>query len=186
MQVPTSPVFSCSTPLPATKRAGFECRKLGLWVIQIVLLSSYVGSSIKNFQGHFKNKLILSLLPSLLHLSLFFKFFLGLHLWHMDVTRQGVKSQLQLLPHTTAMAIPDPSCVCELCHSLQQQWIFKPLSKVRNRTYILIDTSWVLNLLSHNGNSSSPSLIPTSSLQKLRALQCSVSKHCPRASFWPS
>ena len=35
----------------------------------------------------------------------------------------------------------------------RQHQILNPLSKVRDRTYILLDTSQVLNPLSHNGNS---------------------------------
>ena len=42
----------------------------------------------------------------------FFLFFLGPHLWHMEVTRLGVKSELQLLAYTTATAMPDPSHIC--------------------------------------------------------------------------
>ena len=43
-----------------------------------------------------------------------------------------------------------------LCHSHSsswQCWILNPLSEVRDRTCILMDTSWGLNLLSHNGDS---------------------------------
>ena len=34
--------------------------------------------------------------------------FLGLHLWHMDVPRLGVKSELQLSAYATATEVPDP------------------------------------------------------------------------------
>ena len=34
----------------------------------------------------------------------FFFFFLGPHLWHMEVPRLGVKSELQVLAYTTATA----------------------------------------------------------------------------------
>ena len=34
--------------------------------------------------------------------------FLGLHLWHMEVPRPGVQSELLLLAYTTATATPDP------------------------------------------------------------------------------
>ena len=42
------------------------------------------------------------------------------------------------------------SCICELHRSSWQCQIFNPLSKARDQTHILY---WVLNLLSHNGNS---------------------------------
>ena len=71
----------------------------------------------------------------------------------MEVPRLGVESELQLLACTTATAMQDPSCFCNLCHSLQQHWIFNPSSKARDQTHILMDTSRVLNPLSHNGNS---------------------------------
>ena len=43
--------------------------------------------------------------------------------------------------------------ICDLCHSLWQGRILNPLGKARDQTHILMDTSQVLNLLSHNGNS---------------------------------
>ena len=46
--------------------------------------------------------------------------FLGLHLWHMNVPRIGVKSELQLLAYAAATAMPDPSCVCDLHHNSRQ------------------------------------------------------------------
>jgi len=57
------------------------------------------------------------------------------------------------------------SAAASLCHSntrselhlqlmLQRQhWILNPLSKARDPAHILMDTSWVLNQLNHNGNS---------------------------------
>ena len=46
------------------------------------------------------------------------------------------------------------SCVCDLQWSLRQGRLLNPLSKTRDRTHILMDnTSQVLNLLSHSGNS---------------------------------
>ena len=47
----------------------------------------------------------------------------------------------------------DPSQVCDLHHSSQQRQILNPLSKVRDRTCILKDPSWVHKPLSHEGNS---------------------------------
>ena len=43
----------------------------------------------------------------------------------------------------------DASLYC----SLQQHWILNPLSEARDQTHVLMHTSQVLNLLSHNGNS---------------------------------
>ena len=50
---------------------------------------------------------------------------------------------LQLPAYTTATATRDPSCVCNLDHSSQQCRILDPLSKTRNPTCILTDTSQV-------------------------------------------
>ena len=71
----------------------------------------------------------------------------------MKVTGLGIKSELQLLTYTTAMVTLDPSHICDLYCSLQEHRILNPLSEARDRTHILMDTSWVLNLRSHNGNS---------------------------------
>ena len=38
----------------------------------------------------------------------FLFFFLGPHLWHMEVPRLRVKSELQLPAYTTATEMPDP------------------------------------------------------------------------------
>ena len=41
-----------------------------------------------------------------------------LYLWHMEVPRLGVKSQLQLWAYTTATAMLDLSHICDLHRSL--------------------------------------------------------------------
>ena len=50
----------------------------------------------------------------------------------MEVPRLGVKSELQLLAYTTAIATADPSCVCNL-HCSSWQWrILNALSRARD------------------------------------------------------
>ena len=84
----------------------------------------------------------------------FFLFFLfRAALVYMEVARLGVKSELQLLDYTTAVATQDLSHICKLHHSSLQHRILNPPSKARDWTHILMDTSQVLNPLSHYGNS---------------------------------
>ena len=47
----------------------------------------------------------------------------------MEVLRLGVKSELQLQAHATAMATLDPSHIYDLHCSLWQCWILNPLSQ---------------------------------------------------------
>ena len=75
---------------------------------------------------------------------IFFFFFLGLHMWHMEVPGLGV--------YTTATATRDLSRICDLHHSSWQHQVLNPLSEARNRTLILMDVSQVLNPLSHSRN----------------------------------
>ena len=51
----------------------------------------------------------------------------------------GVKSEIQLQAYTTAAAMQDPSHI----YSSQQSRITDPLSKARDKTRILMDTSQV-------------------------------------------
>ena len=46
--------------------------------------------------------------------------FLGPHLWHMEVPRLGMESELQLPADTTATTMPDPNHVCDRHCSLRQ------------------------------------------------------------------
>ena len=69
--------------------------------------------------------------------------FLGPHLWHMEIPRLGVESELQLLAYITAKAMQDLSDVCNLCHSSWLHWIFNPPREARDQTCIIMDTSQV-------------------------------------------
>ena len=69
----------------------------------------------------------------------------------MEVPSLGVQLELQLPANATATQ--NLSHTCNLHHSPQQPQILNPLSKGRDQTCILMDTSQVHNLLSHNGNS---------------------------------
>ena len=72
--------------------------------------------------------------------------FLGPHLWHMEIPRLGVESaELWLPAYTTAIAIWDLSCICDLHHSSWQRRILNPLSRAGNQTHILMDTCQFVN-----------------------------------------
>ena len=86
---------------------------------------------------HFK----VNLLSYLFIICILF-YFLGLHLWHVEVPRLGVQSELQLLAYE-ATAAQDPSSICGLHYSSRQRRILNPLSKARDQTCILMDTSWI-------------------------------------------
>ena len=72
----------------------------------------------------------------------------------MQVPRLGLKSELQLLAYTTAAAMPDLSCICDLCCNLWPHQILNPLSEAKDGIHILMDTRRLLNLLSHTGTPS--------------------------------
>ena len=67
--------------------------------------------------------------------------FLGPHLWHVDVLRLEVKSELQLLAYATATAIRDLSHICDQNHSSRQHQIADPLGEARHGTCILMDAN---------------------------------------------
>ena len=71
-----------------------------------------------------------------------------------EVPRLGVKSELQMPAYAkaTATAMMGLSHVCELQRHSRQRWILNPLSEARDGIHILMDTTWVHYLLSHNEN----------------------------------
>ena len=78
-----------------------------------------------------------------LFLLFFFFCFLEPQVQHMEVSRLGVLSELQQPGYATATAAWDLSHVCDLHHSSQKFQILDPLSEARDRTHILMDTSWI-------------------------------------------
>ena len=76
--------------------------------------------------------------------TFFFFFFLVLYLWHM----KGVKPEPQLLAYATGTATQDPRHICDLPH-----WDLQPIEQGQGLNLHPHGSSWVLNPLSHSGNS---------------------------------
>ena len=91
-----------------------------------------------NLLGHGTTRVYLKVF-----VCLFVCCFLGLRLWHMEILRLGVELELQLLAYIIATAMPDLRLLYNLYHSSWQCWILSPLSKARDQTCILMDTSQV-------------------------------------------
>ena len=66
---------------------------------------------------------------------------LGPHPQHGEVPRLGVELELQLPAYVTGTATQDLSCICDPHHSSWWRWILNPLSKARDWTRVLMDTS---------------------------------------------
>ena len=78
-------------------------------------------------------------------LSFFFFFF-----WlfratplHTEIPRLEAESELQLPASTTATAMLNPSQSCDPHHGSWQHWILNLLSRTRDQTHVLLDTSQV-------------------------------------------
>ena len=69
----------------------------------------------------------------------------------MKVSGLEVELELQLPAYTTATAMPDLSCICELHHSSWQHQILNSLNDARDQTHILVDTSQILFLRAMRG-----------------------------------
>ena len=83
------------------------------------------------------------LLLLLLFFFVFLSFFLGLHPRHMKLPKLGVELELELPAYATATARPELSCICHLHHGSRQCQTLNSLSKARDQTRILVDTSRV-------------------------------------------
>ena len=81
-----------------------------------------------------------------------FFLFKGPRVWHMEVPGLGVELELQLRPTPQPQQHWTEPHLWSMLQSVATPEL-NPLSEVRDRTHILMDISWVFNLLSHNGNS---------------------------------
>ena len=61
----------------------------------------------------------------------------------MEVPRLGVELELHLLAYTTATAMWNPTCICDLHHSSRPCWILNLLSESRDQTLVFVDASQV-------------------------------------------
>ena len=64
---------------------------------------------------------------------------------HVEILKLGVESELQLPAYTTATAMPDTSCVCDLHHSSWQLQILNLLSKARDQIRNLMVPSQIVS-----------------------------------------
>ena len=71
----------------------------------------------------------------------------------MEVTSLGVKLELQLPAHATAISTGDLSPVCDLHHSSRQRRIPNPLNEARDRTHVLMDASQICFCCATTGTS---------------------------------
>ena len=106
----------------------------------------------------------------------------------MEFPEVGVKLDLQLPAYTTATATAmlDLNRICNLPCGLQQHQVLDPLSEARDWTCVLVDTSRVLNSLSHNENSRSQFLIISSPSLFLCVCMCVCVSFSPFPSLYPT
>ena len=71
----------------------------------------------------------------------FLNFVGGAHPWHMEFSRLGVKSELQLPAYITGTATLDQSHIWNRHHSSGQSWFLNPLNRARGQIHIPVDTS---------------------------------------------
>ena len=101
-------------------------------LLQCTFLFHFLGAFPKRIVGYIgmwcgntdEDELIL-----ILFIYLFIFCFLGLHLQHTELPRLGVESELQLPAYTTAIAMWDPSFICDLHRSSWQCRILSPHSE---------------------------------------------------------
>ena len=110
---------------------------------------------------------------------LFLFFFSGQLPRHVEVPRLGVESELQFLAYATATAMRDLSLVSNLHHSSRQHQILNPLSEVRDRTRILMDSSRICFLCATMGTMSFfSSFLPTPQHREFLGQESDPSHSC--------
>ena len=130
------PLCSALTPLLTPMSVSPSCSPILSWILYPAL-TSWVVSVI-----------------TFCFVLFCFVLFLAPYPRYMEGPRLRVESELQLRAYTAATATPDLCRVRGLQHSSQHRQTLSPLSEARDGTRVLMDSSRVLNLLSHNGNSS--------------------------------
>ena len=80
-------------------------------------------------------------LSTIYFISFLFICFSGSHLGHMDIPRLDFEWELQLPAYATARSTPDLSHIYNLHYILRQSQIFNSLSKARDQTLILTETT---------------------------------------------
>ena len=83
----------------------------------------------------------------------FFSFFHAHGIWMFPGSQARSQIRAAVPAYATAIATWDPNYICDLHCSSWQHQILNALSEARDWTCILMDTSRVLNLLSHNKKS---------------------------------
>lgn len=138
---------SCSVTLvctllgsvPCVPHTKFEEKNMKIHIIFIIY-----NTNKNTFSCH-----LVKLKPNILSIFWFILFFLlWLYLWHIEVPRLGVASELQLSAYSTATATWDPSCICDLCGRLPRSLTHLARPQI-NPTL----SYQFINLMSHNGNS---------------------------------
>ena len=76
-----------------------------------------------------------------LNLYIFFLFRAAPMSYQSSQARGQIRAIAAGLPHSHSKQ--DPSCICDLHHSLWQCWIPDPLNEARDWSHILMDTSWI-------------------------------------------
>ena len=146
------PLAEASAPLSRASLGPCRLPELGGWLF-------HSGNHLARQQHEARTLLPsargLTSLRALSCLVFLFCFVLTVHLQHMEVPRLEVELGPQPPAHATATAMPDPSHICDLHCSLWRHQILNPLSKARDQSTSSQRQRWLLNLLSHNRNSTS-------------------------------
>ena len=83
--------------------------------------------------------------PRRVEFFFFFFGFLGLHSWHMEVSRLAIIGVGAASLHHSHSNTRSKPWVCDLQDSSRQCWIHNPLSKARDWTYNLMVPSWIVS-----------------------------------------
>ena len=87
------------------------------------------------------------------NLQIFFRKVFFFSFRAIPVIYRSSQARGRIIAAAASLCQPQQCGILDLCHNLWQCQILNPLGKARDRTYVLMDTSRVLNPLSHNGNS---------------------------------